>query len=131
MKVLSEKSEAALGYLKEFPDAPLTEVAEACGISCSWVSRLARGLYGKKDGRREAKPVTKKAALQATESLRVSFEVPSKGITLKLSDPEVGVIGTLLVTRTGLKVLPANGKLVPERELTYSLLVRVHETGLF
>ena len=77
-----------------------------------------------------AKPskVFEKAAI-ASPKMSMTLTVPKSGLTIKLVNG--CVIGTLMLSTKGLRFVKPNSKRLPEREISFGVLAKVHETGLF
>lgn len=62
------------------------------------------------------------------EPLSVQYQVPDVGLEIKLVNGRM--IGTLLLTQTGIRFTKPNAKIKSDRELTWASLQKLAETGL-
>ena len=68
-------------------------------------------------------------AMVASPKMNMTVTVPKSGLTIKLVNG--GVIGTLMLSMKGLRFVKASAKRRPDREISFDVLAKVHETGLF
>lgn len=74
-------------------------------------------------------PPQKAAKPRKSPKVQLCLTVPDVGAELKLNGLG-GMIGTLHISRDGLRFVRAKGKSMPERELTWRVLERLADIGL-
>ena len=127
-------SEAIANYLTEHPNASNDSVVTSLykhGVTVKNVSCVRSRMKA------DAKPsrvfekaiITSPKAIITSPKMNMTVTVSDSGLTVKLVNG--GVIGTLMLSTKGLRFVKPNSKRLPDREISFDVLAKVHETGLF
>jgi len=120
------KMERVRRFIQKHPNATTEQIVqalEAHGVSKQTVYQV-RNLI-----KTESSSQTPRVRKRTADPIQIQIDVPAEGINLKLAGNGQGMLGTLVITRSGMAIIKPNAK-KPSRQISWTRLQTLAESGL-